>query len=72
MSKLYKNDRDQLNCKLSVTHCMMNDTKLLSCRCAVHDMIYELHVMIYYVMFYCVEIFVMYNICKYNVTVSYM
>ena len=40
----------------------MNDSKLLSCRCVVHDMMYELHVMIYDVMFDCVEIFVIYDI----------
>ena len=59
--QIVQNDQDQLNCKLSVTHCIMNYSKVLPCRCAVYDMIYVLHVMIYHIMFHCVEIFVMYN-----------
>ena len=62
MSKLYKNDRDQLNCKLGGKHCVMNNSKLLYYRCAVNDIMYELHVIIYDVMFYFFEILVVYDI----------
>ena len=40
----------------------MNDSKLLSCRCAIDDIMIELHVIIYDVMFYCFEILVVYDI----------
>ena len=40
----------------------MNESKLLSCRCAVNNIMYELHVIIYDVMFYFFEILVVYGI----------
>ena len=61
MSKLYKSDRDQLNCKLQVTHCVMNESKWLSCTYAVNDIICELCVILYDVMFYCFEIVLVYD-----------
>ena len=41
---------------------MINESKLLSCRCAVNDSICELCVILYDVMFYCFEILLAYDI----------
>ena len=62
MNKLYKGDRDKLNCKFWVKHCVINESKLLSCRCAVNGSVCELCVILYDVMFYCFEILLVYNI----------
>ena len=40
----------------------MNESKLLSRRCAVNDIMYELHVILYNVMLYCFEILLVYDI----------
>ena len=40
----------------------MNESKLLSCRCAVNDSMSELCVILYDVMFYCFEILLVYDI----------
>ena len=47
---------EKLNCMFWVKHSVINESLLLPCRCAVHDRVCELCVILYDVICYCFEI----------------
>ena len=61
MSKFYKSDMDKQNCKFEL-NIVLSMKANYCCRCAVNDNICELCVILYYVMFYCFEILLIYDI----------